>query len=393
VDEPSETAAAAAVPAVAAVATAIEGADDEAASPAGADTTLAGAPSAGARLTEAEPELVLAAQGAATEAGASPSSSALDSDVDLAAFGIFRGRPRGVVYVAVAVAAVVVVIASIAISGGFSPHPKPGTFGALAQSGSNPGSSAGAAPLDTAAAAVVTASAQRTLAQRTADVALSGTATGTGAALPLSGDGHVDFSAYAIAASLNGGAVAENEIATSSNIYLQLALGGRSMIVESTGRHWINIPIAQGTDLSENITAYSLPWSLQLLAQQPSSVVSLGTRTIGGVQCNGYQVLPSTQALVRVVQQEWVHLGLPAQDRGAAMRALQKEVAAPITAWFDPHRQLACEMTVDMQLTNATTLAWSKQPTAAIVQLTADFTRYGVPVHITAPAGSDSVLF
>jgi hypothetical protein len=348
-------------------------------------------------VPEDEAGRAFAADGAATETGADPSGFALDTEVNLAALGSLRRRPRGVVYAAVAVAAVVVVLAIIAITGGFSPHPKPGTFGALARSGSNQGSGAGAAPLDTAAAAVVTASAQRTLAERTADVTLSGTATGAGAALPLRGDGQVDFSAYAITASLgatyNGDAVAENEIATSTNIYLQLALGGHNMVVQSTGRHWMNIPLAQGADQSENITAYSLPWSLQLLAQQPDNVVSLGTKSIGGMQCDGYRVVPSTQALVTVVQQEWVHLGLPAKDRGAAMQALQKEVAAPITAWFDPHRQLACEMTVDMQLTNAATPAWSKQPTAAIVQMTADFTHYGVPVRITAPAGSDSVLF
>jgi hypothetical protein len=50
-------------------------------------------------------------------------------------------------------------------------------------------------------------------------------------------------------------------------------------------------------------------------------------------------------------------------------------------------------MTVDMQLTNVTTTAWAKQPAATIVQMTADFTRYGVPVRITLPPGSDVVQF
>jgi hypothetical protein len=323
-------------------------------------------------------------------------------DDDLSAFGLsipglggLSRRPRGLVYATAALAAVAVVVAIIAITGGFSPHPQAGTFGALAQSG--PSAGASTAPLDTAAAAVVTASARGTLAQKTADVNLSGTATGAGPALALQGTGQVDFGSYAITASLGatsqGGTVAENEIATSKNTYLQLAIGGRNLVVQSTGRHWMNIPMAQGTDLSENITAYSLPWSLELLAQQPASATSIGAKNIGGVRCTGYEVTPSKQALATVVQHEWTYLGLSAKAQGEAMQALNKETVAPITAWFDPHRQLACEMTVEMQLTSSATSAWSEQPTATVAQVTVDFTHYGVPVRITPPAASDSILF
>ena len=382
---------------VAIVADAVGKADDKAASGADFETAPAEAPAATERVPRDEAE-----GGAAAEGSAAADSAVTETDQDLAGSGlsvpgldVLRRRPRGLVYATVTVAAVAVVIAIIAITGGFGPHPQAGTFGALAQSGSSTGSAT--APLDTAAAAVVTASARQTLAKKTADITLSGTATGAGPALPLHGTGQVDFRSHAISASLGGtyqgGTVAEHEIATSKSAYLQLAIGGRNLFIQSTGRHWMNIPMAQGTNLSENITAYSLPWSLELLAQQPASVTSIGAKNIGGVRCTGYAVTPSKQALLTVVQQEWTYLGLSAKARGEAMQALNKGVAAPMTAWFDPHRQLACEMTVDMQLTNSATSAWSKQPTATMAQVTVDFTHYGVPVRITPPAASDSILF
>jgi hypothetical protein len=392
-DTPAATAEPAAVATLDNAGDGVAMADDHAASPASAASAPAEALLVLDRVPADEPAAV--ASGTATDTGAELSGVAPEVDGILAGLGVLGRRPRGLLYAAVALAAIVAVIAVIAITGGFSPHAKPGTFGALAQSGSN--QNAGAAPLDPATASLVTASAQGTLAQKTADVTLTGTATGAGAALPLQGTGQVDFSTYATVANLgateSGGSIAEEEIATSKHILLQLALGGHSLIVESTGRHWMDIPISEYTDLSENVTAYSLPWSLQLLAQQPDSVASIGTKSVGGVTCSGFTVTPSKQALLNVVQQEWAHVGFPAKDKAAALKSLQNEVAAPITAWFDPHRHLACEMTVDMQLTNVTTTAWAKQPTTASVQMTADFTHYGVPVQITLPPGSDVVHF
>ena len=389
---PADTPAPAAVAAIAIVADAIEKVDDYAPSAMGPESSPAQASSASAQELNDEPEGTAAANSAEADTSADLSSIA----PEIPGLGILLRRPRGLVYAAVAIAAVAVVIGIIAATGGFSPHPKPGTFGALAQSGSNPGS--GNAPLDTSAAAMVTAAAQRTFAQKSADVNLSGSATAAGLAVPLQGTGQVDFGGYAMTASLgatyDGGAVAENEITTSKSTYFQLAIGGHSLIIQSTGRHWMNIPMAQDAGLSQNITAYSLPWSLQLLMQQPASVASLGTKSIGGVNCNGYMVTPSKQALVTVVQREWAYQGLTAKAKGDAMQALRRAAfAAPITAWFDPHRQLVCEMTVEMQVTNAAPATWTKQPTAANVQITADFTRYGVPVRITPPPVSDSVLF
>jgi hypothetical protein len=115
---------------VAAAPDAADQADEEAASLAGVGGSLAEAAPAGARPPEDEPEGVFATDSATADAGAGLSSGALDAELNLTGLGVLRRPPRGVVYAAAAVAAVLVVIAIVAITGGFSPHPKPGTFGA-----------------------------------------------------------------------------------------------------------------------------------------------------------------------------------------------------------------------------------------------------------------------
>jgi hypothetical protein len=315
---------------------------------------------------------------------------------DLKAFG--PSRPRGRVYAAVGLAAVVAVLAGVAIAGGFSSRPAPGTFGAISGSGSgstNALSGGGSASLDPAAVSLVTTAAQRTLARKTADVSLSGVLGGADRVLQLRGSGQVDFAGDTmtanVGASYPGATVAEDELVTSQYVYLQFAVNGKNPLSATSGRHWMEIPIVEsGADQTHNVTADSLAWSLNVLEQQPASVTALGSKTINGLNCTGYAVTPTRQALLATVEREWAQLGLSHADTTSALQLLQKASPPPITTWIDPKHQLLCELSIDMQFSDG---AASGPPRASLVQMIVDFTHYGVPVSISQPAKSDVILF
>ena len=390
-DDPADTPpeAPALVPDVAAVEAATSSVEPES-DP--ADETAACPPS-----PESEP-LPVAAASAASADNSGDFPGVEPADEAAVYLGLLGRQPRGLVYAAVALVAVVGVIAVLAVTGVFSPHPKPGTFGALAQSGSNsgPGPNTGQAPpLDTASAAVVTASAQRTLAQRTADLTVAGTAQGSGRSVPLQGSGQVDFTvntmSVSVGASYAGESIAETEILTSRNTYLELTVNGRNALAAATTRHWMQMPAVQaGTQI---LTANSLVWTLQLLEQQPASIAAIGQRAFGQQICTGYAVTPTKGAIAAAAQQEWTQLGLKQGQISTALQALQNTTPAQVTVWINPKRQLACQMSLNMQFSSAPPSTNALLSTAAVTQMSVTFTRYGTPVSISPPSRSDSMLY
>ena len=165
-----------------------------------------------------------------------------------------------------AVAAILAVVAAVGLFGGSSsPH--------------------------IAAAAFVTTAAQRTLAQSTADVTLSGTVHVDGEDLAFGGNGQVDFGTNVMALNLGAhsanGSMTETELLVGGNLYLEVTADGHNLAAVTGGRHWIEIPFAQLG--SQSVTNGSAGMSLSLLRQQGASVTSLGTSAVDGQTCRTAQ--------------------------------------------------------------------------------------------------------
>lgn len=352
----------------------------------------------------AENELVpVAASGAAEvlEPGSAEPAFIADDDraplVDEALVDALVPRwPKAVLYGAAALVAVVVALAIVAITGGLSSR-TPNIAGSYSggSTSSVSGSDAGqsqAAP-STASSADVMSAAQRTLAQKTADVTVSGAVSGAGRFVTVAGSGQANFSANAmtatVGASYEGQAITEDEIVTGQDFYLNLAVAGRNPLYATSKRHWIVSPIDQAA--TANFTNYSLPWSLRLLEESGASVVAIGTRTIGGVSCTGYAVTPTKQAVMLTAQRQWTQLRFTQAQKNAALGTLGTVAPTPITLWINSQRELACQMNIDMQLSSGASTGSS--PSASVEQVTVTFTQYGVPVHISLPPPSDSLMF
>src|SRR5271165_2823384 len=271
-----------------------------------------------------------------------------------------RRRRRGE-YAAVALGAVVAVVVFVVLAGGSR--------------------SPGLAP-----AAFVTKAAQRTLSQSTADVTMSGTMRMDGASLAIGGRGQVDFStndmSINVGASSSTGSITETELLVGGNFYLEVSVNGHDAALPG-GRHWIEIPFALSA--ARTVTNGSPASALSLLSQEGAHVTPLGPRSINGQTCNGYTVTPTRQAMLAAVKQEGPNLGLSSSETTAELQALHDTTPPTITAWFGAQRELACQVTIDMQM-GAPTSAGSGS-----AQMVMTFTHYGVPVKVTAPASADTV--
>jgi hypothetical protein len=286
---------------------------------------------------------------------------------DIAPVPVNPKQRRGVAFassVVVAVGAIVLLIV---------------TFG---MSGSAPASRSAAASL----VAYVTTSAQRTLAQQTAEVTLSGTVQSAGATVPVQGDGAINFAAnsmnFNFDASFSGRALVESEVLTGGNLYLRSTVNGQGLNQLTGGRHWIRLPLVQSDP--QTLTSGDPLSALSILEAQGDSVTSLGTENIDGESCTGYAVTPSKQAMFAAARQEFVKLGLSPAQVSAELQVMQRTPPVTVTVWFDSH-QLTRQMSVAMQLSGVVGSG------SVSAQMIVNFTHYGVPVHITTPAPSDTL--
>ena len=135
---------------------------------------------------------------------------------------------------------------------------------------------------------------------------------------------------------------------TSKYVYLKLTYGGRSLA--AGGRHWVQMPITESQPMS--MTDFNLSSALSSLEQPGASVSAIGTRTIDGQSCTGYAVSPASQA------------GSP-------------QSATLVWAGSD---QLLCQVSIGIQ----------ERSVSAAGQIVISFMHYGAPVHISAPAQSDT---
>jgi hypothetical protein len=205
-------------------------------------------------------------------------------------------------------------------------------------------------------AAYVTQSAQKTLAERTVSMTTSGTFSVGGKHVTVHGAGQIDYTADAMALdfsySLPGsGTGTVKEIMVNGTVYASASTNGKPQALKD-GRHWIKLSAPQGS--AKPAPAEDDPFAmLAAIAKAGNTTVrEIGTRSIGGVRCTGYRVTAQ---------------------------------GASFTLWIDSaglvrEMSIGMQMSVDVQAGN----------TAFGGNLVMDFTKYGVPVHITPPAPSDT---
>jgi hypothetical protein len=233
--------------------------------------------------------------------------------------------------------------------------------------------------------AFVTRSAQRTLAERTADMTLSGTIAFAHKSFTVYATGETNFSTNAMAFdlrfSLSGGVLDEKEILVNGSLFVALSINGKSL-APATGRTWIQMPFQQSA--SANLAGSDPASSLSMLEQQGSTVQTLGTRVIGGVICTGYAVTPSTQTMIAGARAEQASLGVPSATTNQELQLIRGMSPPTITLWIDG-QNLVREMSMNLQT--------SVVGTTASADMVVDFSNYGAPVQITAPAPSDTISY
>jgi hypothetical protein len=237
-----------------------------------------------------------------------------------------------------------------------------------------------------APAAFVTGAAQRTLSQSTADVTMSGTVRLSGQTLAMGGNGQVDFATNAmllnVGANMSDGSMTETELMAGGDLYLQVSSDGHNLFAAAEGRPWLEIPFSQpGSQTAVNGSPAS---SLSLLRQNGARVTPLGPASIGGQTCNGYRVTPSRRAMLAAAKAEYAKLGLSPALTNAALAALPAATPPAITAWFGSQDQLACQLSINIQL-GAPTASGS-----GVAQMAMTFTHYGVPVQVIPPPSSET---
>jgi hypothetical protein len=139
-------------------------------------------------------------------------------------------------------------------------------------------------PQGISAAGLLPQSAQRTLAQRTADVTLSGAVQAQGSTVQLSGTGEADFSTSSLAVeavvSLPTGPLTDKEIAYDGTLFYSVSVTGRTGSLP-LGRSWVQMPARRS--YSAGITSGDPLVVLRQIAAQGNTVRAVGTKTIGGV--------------------------------------------------------------------------------------------------------------
>jgi hypothetical protein len=233
--------------------------------------------------------------------------------------------------------------------------------------------------------AFVTRSAGRTLAQRTADMTITGTVGVSNQSIPIQGTGEVNFSTNAMELdtgfNISGHSLEEREILVNGSLFYSMTIDGKGL-AQLTGRNWIQMPTQQSG--SADFGATSPASSLTVLEQQGNTVRKLGTKIVGGVNCTGYAVTSSMQAMLAAAKKESAALGL-----SPAMSALEQSLVRGMspftyTVWIDG-RGLVHEMTVNLQM--------NVIDSAVSASAVMDFSHFGTPVHIAAPPPSDTMSY
>ena len=236
--------------------------------------------------------------------------------------------------------------------------------------------------------AFVQQSAAKTLAERTADVTLSGTVQIAGRTVTLTGTGGINFAANAMMFNLSVGApsplLSEKEILDNGNLFVAVTISGTSLAKLTGGRDWIEMPVAQSG--SANLVGSDPRSSLSLLEQQGNTVRQIGTLVIEGHSCTGYAVIPTKAALLASVRAEFTKLGYSSAMIDQEMTLAQHVLPPVVTIWLDA-QGLMREMSINLDLQMGGS---GGNVTGSMVLYVSN---YGSPVQVTAPPSSDSISY
>jgi hypothetical protein len=240
----------------------------------------------------------------------------------------------------------------------------------------------GAGPGSTNAAAQVMRSARTTLAAHTADLQISGSITGNGQSIPITGSGYADLSAgletMTVNFSANTTSLQETEVQNGATVYLQLVENDQNLVSQAIpGKNWVQLPVATPTSgLGEGTP--NIPAQLQLLTAQGNTVTSLGSSTINGEAVNGYQVIITKKAMAAGLKREEAQGGVVA----ATIKADLKEFSfnpPQIDVWVNSSDLLQREKVVISISTGSATVGG---------EIDIDFSNYGTQSEVTIPAAS-----
>lgn len=231
-------------------------------------------------------------------------------------------------------------------------------------------------------AALVRDGARATMSHRTADLTVSGSIVVAGHTIPVSGSGQSDFNAHATQVAMNmaipGHPVTITERMVAGHLYMGIDMAGHTL-KQMTGHTWYQLPIpvggsADGDGLGDPAQV------LALAEQRGAKVVSLGTRTIGGLVVSGYAVTPSRAAMLAHARSRLADL--PPAQRGPVMRMVRAMKPPTMQMWFDKTQDLLRRLTMRMNLSLA-------PGASAAGTIRFDFMNFGTPVSIPVPAPSD----
>ncbi len=229
--------------------------------------------------------------------------------------------------------------------------------------------------------ALVRDGAQATLARKTADITISGLIRSAGQAVTINGTGQGDFGAHAMNATMHmavaGHTITMGERLVGGHMYMTLDFAGHTL-KQLTGYDWYELPIPVGGSASSGLGD---PTQMLALAQQHGAkVVSLGNKTINGLVTSGFSVTPSRAAMLAEAKTRMKYV--PVAQRAAVERIVQNSTPPTIQMWFDPAQHLLRRMNMQMNMSFAPGVTGGGN-----VQF--DFSNYGAPVSIKAPAPSD----
>ena len=236
--------------------------------------------------------------------------------------------------------------------------------------------------------AFVRQSAAKTLAERTANVTLSGTVQAGSQTATVNGTGAIDFSTNAMALDMSigisGQLAAERELLVNGNLYIALTTSGLNLAKLTGGREWIEMPASQSG--SENLVGSDPLSSLSLLEQQGIYVRSIGTKIIGGQSCTGYAITPTKAALLTSVRAEFARLGYSSAMIDQEVSLAQGMLPPTVTVWLDA-QGLTREMSMNVSVQTGGSGG------AGSASMVMYISNYGSQVTITAPAASDTISY
>jgi hypothetical protein len=237
-------------------------------------------------------------------------------------------------------------------------------------------------------AAFVRQSAAKTLAERTANLTLSGTVQSVGHTVTVNGTGAINFNTNEMEINLSAGSpgqlLTEQEILVNGNLYLTLTISGTSLAKLTGGRAWIQMPVAQSG--SANQVGSDPLSSLSLLEQQGIEVRSIGTKIIEGQSCTGYAITPTKAQMLASVRAEFTKLGLSPALLAQEVALAQEMLPPTVTVWIDA-QGLMREMSMNLGLQTSGSNSTVSGSMAVYLQY------LGSPVQIATPAPSDTISY